>query len=295
MSLRGAKRRGNLFYRFEIASLQHSPLAMTERAKWHKVQVGQVIMYNLGMKLKNRSAIVTGASTGIGRAISIALGKEGAFVALIARNKVLLEETKILVNKAGGGAEIFPTDLSQIDSINDLIRKIKKITKKVDILLNVAGIWHGINEVYADKNLEFFSQKIIMDTFMVGTIAPTLLTHAFIPLMPKGSRIINISGTFENGAKGWLPYFVSKRAIEDLTIGLSQELENKNIFVNAISPSDTATEAYQKYFPQYIKDAISPSEIAKFVIHLCSEETNGVTGKVFVLKKDQKPFEHFHY
>lgn len=178
--------------------------------------------------------------------------------------------------------------------MNNLIRKIKNTNKKVDILLNVAGIWHGANEVYAERNFETFPQKIILDTFMVGTITPTLLAHAFIPLMPKGARIINISGTFENGAKGWLSYFVSKRAIEDLTIGLSQELERKRIYVNAISPSDSSTEAYQKYFPQYIKEAISPSEIAKFVIHLCSKEADGITGKVYVLKKNQKPFEGFH-
>ena len=247
------------------------------------------------MKLKNKFAVVTGASTGIGREISIALGKEGGFIALVARSKGPLLETKNLVEKAGGGAEIFPTDLAQIDSVNNLVREIKKIAKKVDFLLNVAGIWHGVNEVYADKNFESFSQKVILDTFMVGTIMPTLLTHAFIPLMPKGARIINLSGTFESGAKGWLPYFVSKRAIEDLTIGLSQELERKNISVNAVSPSDTATEAYHKYFPQYIKDAIDPNEIAKFVIHLCSVEADGITGKVFVLKKNQRPFERFHY
>lgn len=247
------------------------------------------------MKLKNKFAIVTGASTGIGRAISITLAKEGAFVGLIARTRDRLEETKKLVEKAGGGAEIFPADLSQLDSINNLIRKIKQTKKKVKILLNVAGVWHGSNEVYAGKDFESFSQKIILNTYMVGAIAPTLLTHAFVPIMSKGARIINISGTFENGAKGWLPYFVSKRAIEDLTVGLSQELERKSICVNAISPSDTATEAYKKYFPQYIKDAINPKEIAKFIIHLCSKKSDGVTGKVFVLQKDKKPFEGFHH
>lgn len=165
----------------------------------------------------------------------------------------------------------------------------------MDILLNVAGIWHGINEIYATKDFETFSQKVILDTFMVGTITPALLTHALVPLMQKGARIINISGTFENGAKGWLPYYVSKRAIEDLTIGLSQELERKKIYVNAVSPSDTATEAYKKFYPQYIKDAISPKEIAKFVVKLCSKKMDGITGKVFILKKDRKPFEHFHF
>ena len=69
--------------------------------------------------------------------------------------------------------------------------------------------------------------------------------------MHAGSKIINISGTFESGAKGWLPYYVSKKAIENLTVGLSQELRDKQIQVNCISPSDTLTESYQKFFPEY--------------------------------------------
>jgi len=107
-------------------------------------------------------------------------------------------------------------------------------------------------------------------------------------------KIINLSGTFENGAKGWLPYFVSKRALEDLTIGLAEELKDKDIQVNAISPSDTATKAYKKYFPQYINEAIGPEEIAKCALYLCSPEADIVTGKVFVLKKGQEPREGYH-
>lgn len=247
------------------------------------------------MLLNNKFAVVTGASVGIGREISISLSKQGVFVALVARNESGLKETKKIIDKTGGKAKIYPTDLSQTDSINKLIKNIKEVTKSIDILVNVAGIWHGKNEAYAGKDFETFTQKIILDTFMVGAISPSLLTHAFVPLMQKYSKIINISGTFENGAKGWLPYFVSKRSIEDLTIGLSQELERKSICVNAVSPSDTATEPYKKFYPQYIKDAISPNEVAKFVIYLCSKEANNITGKVFVLKKERKTFEHFHF
>lgn len=252
-------------------------------------------MYNFVMKLKSKFAVVTGASTGIGREISIAIAKERALIALVARSKDRLLETKTLIEKAGGGAEIFPADLSRTDSVNQLIRKIKKTTKKIDILINVAGIWHGKNEVYAGTDLEKFPRKVILETFMVGAIAPTLLAHSFIPLMSKGARIINLSGTFENGAKGWIPYYVSKRAIEDLTIGLAQELKRKRINVNAISPSDCATEAYKKYFPQYIKEAVDPIKIAEFAVYLCSKEAEKISGKIFVLKKNQKPFEHFHF
>ena len=241
-----------------------------------------------------KTAIVTGASTGIGRAISIELAKNGFRIVLIARTQNRLEETKQLIEKENGEAEIVSADLTSVDSIDKLIDSIKSNHSQIDVLVNVAGIWHGKDEVYAGKDFEQFSQQVILDTYSVGTIAPTLLAHAFIPKMPKGSKIINISGTFENGAKGWLPYFVSKKAIEDLTIGLAEELKEKDIQVNAISPSDTATEAYKKYFPQYMQEAIEPSEIAKQIVYLCSDKANSVTGKVFVMKKGKEPFEGYH-
>lgn len=245
-------------------------------------------------KVFTKFAIVTGASTGIGRAIALEISKAGYQVLLVARTQNRLEETKRLIENEKGRAEILVADLSSVDSINTLITDIKNKYKSIDVLINVAGIWHGDNEVYAGRSFDSFSQKVILDTYSVGTVAPTLLAHAFIPLMPKGSRIINLSGTFENGAKGWLPYYVSKKAIEDLTIGLAEELKDKGVLVNAISPSDTATDAYKKFFPQYIPEAIEPEEIAKFATYLCSNKTNGISGKVFVLKKGKGPYEAYH-
>jgi NAD(P)-dependent dehydrogenase (short-subunit alcohol dehydrogenase family) len=246
------------------------------------------------MKLKDKFALITGASTGIGRAIAIELAREGGDVALVARNKSRLFKTKRLVEQAGGRARIYSTDLCKLDEINSLIDTIKNDTPKVDVIANVAAIWHGTKEVYAGRDYESFPQKVIFDTFMVGTIAPALLIHGLLPLMSKGSRIINLSGTFENGAKGWLPYFVSKRAIEDLTVGLAQELKDKGIRVYGISPSDTATEAYRKFFPEYLSDAVDPQEIAKFAVLLCSSETDKISGTTFVVKKGKEPYPGYH-
>lgn len=246
------------------------------------------------MKLKNKFAIVTGSSTGIGQTIALESAKEGAFVALAGRTQDKLLKTKRLIAENGGKAEVFLGDFTELDSLEALIALIKQKTNKVDILVNVAGVWHGKNEVYAGKDFELFPKQVILDTYAVGLTAPTLLAHAFIPLMPKGGKILNISGTFESGAKGWLPYFVSKKSIEDLTIGLAEELKDKDIQVNAISPSDTATEAYRKYFPQYIREAIDPVEIAKQAVYLCSDEARKITGKVFVMKKGRNPHEGYH-
>ena len=241
--------------------------------------------------MKNKFAVVTGASTGIGRAIAIELGKNGATVVLVARNKEKLEETKRLVEQAGGKGIVIETDLSDINSVNKLISSIKEITNKIDVIVNIAGIWHGDSEVFAGKDFETFNQQIILDTFSVGLIAPTLLVHGLVSIMSQGSNIVNLSGTFENGAKGWLPYYVSKRGIEDLTQGLAAELKDKQINVNCISPSDTATEEYKKYFPEDAVDANSPEIIAKEIVELINSNQ---TGQFVVVKKNNLIKEGYH-
>jgi len=240
-----------------------------------------------------KNAIVTGSSTGIGKETAIEMARAGYHVFLIARSKDKLIKTSNIIFQNGGSSTIISTDLSNLDSINSLINKILNNTKTIDAIINIAGIWHDKDKVFADISYQKFDQKVIVDTYMVGFTAPSLLIHGLLPKMPKGSKIVNLSGTFESGGKGWLPYYASKRALEDLTIGLSQELEDRNIQVNAVSPSDTATEQYAKYFPQYINEAISPKKIASKIVQLC-HDNNTFTGKVIVMKKGKKPFEGFH-
>lgn len=240
-----------------------------------------------------KNAVVTGASTGIGRATSIAFAKAGYKVFLVARSSDKLQQVADEISGNGGSAEVITTDLSDISSINKLIDTIKTKADSISALANIAGIWHGKDEVYADVDFQNFDQQVILDTYTVGFTAPTLLVHGLLPLMQQGSRIVNLSGTFENGAKGWLPYYASKRAIEDLTVGLSQELADSGIKVNCVSPSDTATESYAKHFPQYMEDAIAPEKIADEIVKLCSE-ANQENGKVIIIKQGKEPFENFH-
>lgn len=236
-------------------------------------------------------ALITGASTGIGRALAIELGKLGWTVGLVARRTGELETTGNLVLGEGGRGVVLSTDLTDLQQINRLITSVVGLTTHLDLLVNIAAIWHGKSEVYAGKNIQDFDHQVIAATYQVGLIAPTILASGLVSLMPPGSSIINLSGTFETGAKGWLPYYASKRALEDLTIGLAEELAEKQIKVNCISPSDVATEEYQKYFPQDAQNALSPQEVAKFIIEVSQKSQ---TGQVWVIKKDQSPYPQFH-
>lgn len=238
-----------------------------------------------------KTALVTGASTGIGRSVAVEMGKKGWKIGLVARRKEKLEETKKLVEEAGGKAEVFVCDLTDVSQVNSLIQKVKQWTKRLEVLVNVAGVWHGDGEAYAGKDFETFDQKVILDTYAVGFTAPTLLIHGLLPIMEKGSAVVNLSGTFENGAKGWLPYFASKRALEDFTLGLEEELKGKGIRVNCVSPSDTATEEYQRYFPEDSIDVNTPEQIAGMVMRLSITKD---TGNFWVVKNGALSLPGFH-
>ena len=231
-----------------------------------------------------KTALITGASTGIGKSIALKMGDSGFKVLLIARSIEKLTKLKNEIEFKGGQAEVCVTDLSDINSINKLITEIKSKYSKIDLICNVAGIWHSDSKVFAGTEFSKFDQKTILDTYTVGLTAPTLIVHGLVDLMPKGANIINISGTFENGAKGWLPYYSSKKALEDFTFGLADELKGNEIKVNCISPSDTVTEEYKKWFPEYIDEAILPHQIADYVLKLVSDKALE-SGTSRVLKK----------
>lgn len=239
------------------------------------------------MQFKNKVVVVTGASTGIGRAIATEFAKEGAKLIITARSLDGLNKTLENIKKSGSKGESIPVNLRKIEEIKELAKKIKNKYEKIDVLVNVAGVWHSKDKAFSGIDFENYETEEILAAFEVGITAPTVLSHELLPLMKKGSKIINISGTFESGAKGWLPYYVSKKAIEYLTIGLSQELRNKQIQVNCISPSDVATEAYKKFFPEYAteENALKPQDVAKLAMFIASGDSDHITGQIITIKQ----------
>lgn len=247
-----------------------------------KVKKGDNIMPAL---LLNKKAVVTGASTGIGREISLILASEGAEVALIGRKEEELQKTKKMINDAGGKAHVFIADLRNETSV--LGHRIIEVFKDIDIIVNAAGVWHNDDRAYYGLGLWELSDEEILEVMQVGIVAPMLLTKTLIPSMirKKSGKVLNISGTFENGAKGWLHYYVSKKAIEEFTIGLSQELREYKIQVNTISPSDTYTEAYHKFYPNESADVcMDPKDIARVALELLLDDFDFITGQTIVLR-----------
>lgn len=228
-----------------------------------------------------KKALVTGASRGIGREVSIELAKEGYEVLIVARDIEKLAETKKMVEETGGNCEVHIADLSKDEDIKNLTEEIKKTHSSIDVLCNIAGVWHSETTPYFDIPYQDFPEEAIINSLSVGIKTTMLLARAVIPLMKNGGRIINTSGTFGKGEKpdtyekGCMADLVTKKAIEVFTKQLAYELEGTGITVNAICPWYVWTENVQKFYPETEKDAIPVNKVAKEYINLINSDKTG--------------------
>jgi len=112
-----------------------------------------------------------------------------------------------------------------------------------------------------------------------------VLLAELLPHMDHGT-VLGISGTFEDGASGWLPYYTSKRALEDFLMGLSQDTPNVKVY--GISPSDTATTAYDKFYPEYANQSQPPEAVADLVLLLLHGDHQYKSGDIIELKRGHR-------
>jgi 3-oxoacyl-[acyl-carrier protein] reductase len=238
------------------------------------------------MKLKNKTAIVTGASKGIGAAIAKELAKEGCDV-LINYNsdeKGAVEVKDFIETKTGCKAFICKADVGKYSEIKSLVKKAVDCFGKIDILINNAGIalWtpiFKITEEVWDKTLDTNLKSV----FFASQLAAREMIKA------GGGVIVNISSLAANGAMDCLiPYVSSKGGMTLLTKGLAVELAPYNIRVNTVAPGTIDIERNRKIDPDYPNDWIPfipmgrvglVEEVAKPVVFLCSDESSYMTGQ----------------
>ncbi|KRB57680.1 3-ketoacyl-ACP reductase [Flavobacterium sp. Root186] len=188
--------------------------------------------------LKNKNALITGAGKGIGKAIAIALAKEGVNVILVARTQADVDQLAAEVNKLGVKSLALSADVSDINSVNAAVKKALAEFKTIDILINNAGI--GAFGKFLE--LEPADWERIIQVNLMGTY---YTTRAVIPQMIERQTgdIINISSTAGlNGNAVTSAYSASKFAVMGLTDSLMQEMRKHNIRVTALTPSTVATD-----------------------------------------------------
>ena len=238
-------------------------------------------------RLAGKVAIVTGASRGIGRAISVALAKEAATVVLAARSVRKLQETAEQVTHAGGKAEIVVTDLAEEESIKDLVKVTGEKFGRLDILVNNAGITHS-------AKLEETATEDWERCIWVNARAPFILCREALPMLRKAETgyIVNIASVV--GVKGYplqSAYTASKHALRGMTISLSEELKGSNIRVHLLCPGGVDTELVQKVRPDIKKDELmQPDEIAELVLYLVTHKGNAVIDELHIRRAASSPW-----
>jgi 3-oxoacyl-[acyl-carrier protein] reductase len=238
-------------------------------------------------RLKGRVALVTGASRGIGRAICIALAEEGATIVLAARAMDKLKETAEQVTATGGKAHIIPAELTDEQSIKNLIRSTGESCSRLDILVNNAGITHS-------AKLEETLTEDYDRCMSINARAPFILCREALPLLKKAEKayIINIASVV--GVKAYAlqsAYTSSKHALRGMTMALAEELKGSNIRVHLLCPGGVDTELVTKVRPDIKKhDLMQPEEIAELVLYLVTHKGNAVIDELHIRRAASTPW-----
>ena len=240
--------------------------------------------------LKDKVALVTGASKGLGKAMSLALAQAGAKLALASRDEKLLAETAKAIHALGSEAEVFPTDVSNEREVLALEKAVSARFGKVHILINNAGI--NLRKPITEFTLEEWNR--IQTTNVTSAF---LMCRSFVPQMKGGGygRIINMTSMMSHvSLAGRTAYSTSKAALLGFTKALALELAPEQITVNGISPGPCSTEINKPLLEnaeltQFFLSRIPvgrwgrPEEIGQLAVYLCSEAAGFITGTDIVI------------
>lgn len=235
--------------------------------------------------LKDKIVLVTGAGTGIGKAVAYGVSQEGATVLLVGRTEKTLIETKEKVEQGGGRAEIYLADLTVDAQVEELAQKVLKKYGRLDVLVNNAGI----SKEYPLLEMPIEVWDEIYNTNLRSVM---MLTKAFLPSMveQQSGNIVNIgSGAALRGLPGSIAYSVAKAGVVCFTRTLGDEVRKYGIRTNVICPGPVDTEMFQKseareFILKAGGDIFTPETMANAVIYLASDLSEGMNSQVLTLR-----------
>lgn len=246
------------------------------------------------MRLRGRTAIVTGAASGIGRASALLFAREGAFVALVDRDPAGLEETVAVIRDAEGEASVHVGDVGDVEFADTVVAETVARRGQLDVLMTAAGFSCG-GTVLTTNPADW---DAVFRTNVGGT---WLWSRAAVPQMQrqgKGSIITLASQLAIAGGKGNSAYIAAKGAIISLTRTMAVDFATDGIRVNAIAPGAIDTPMLRRSFarhadPDPVREASrnrhamrrfgGAEEVAETALHLASDASSFTTGTVMVV------------
>lgn len=256
----------------------------------------------MDLGLRDRAALVSGSSRGIGRAVAFAFGAEGARVAVSYRhNRKRAEAVAAEVRRVGGDACVVFLDLAAPDSIREAMMEIEQRWGRLDILVNNAVQWADTAEAYsvpfADSAAGAWRE--LLHANIDGTL--TLIHTALDGMKRSGwGRIVNVSSVaVDDGLPGAAWYASAKAALHGFTRSISQEVGPAGILCNVVMPGLTRTERVIATMPDAVLEGharrtaigrvLDPEDVASAIVFLCSQANTGITGEVVRVSGGRTP------
>jgi NAD(P)-dependent dehydrogenase (short-subunit alcohol dehydrogenase family) len=247
----------------------------------------------MAQELVGKVAIVTGASSGIGRAALLRFVEEGASVLAVGRDERVLAEIAVRVSQEGGLCEAFVADVTEPQAAQQIVTAAVDRLGGIDVLVNAAGI-------IAMGSVENTTDDAWDRMMATNLTAPFRLMRAAAPhLIERQGTVVNVSSV--NGLRsfpGVLAYCVSKSGVDQLTRCAALELAPKGVRVNSINPGVTVTNLHRRSGmaePQYaaflersrethpLGRPGTPEEIAEAILFLATSRSSGMTGETIAL------------
>ena len=238
------------------------------------------------MKLKEKIALVTGGSRGLGKAIALQLAADGAQVVVnYATSTDKAEEVVAAIKAEGGKALAMKADVSHLEEVEKMVDTIYEQFGRIDILVNNAGVTR--DQLLISMEREDWDKVIATN---LGGLFNCSKAVAKYMMMQKSGRIINMSSVAgERGGRGQSNYAASKGAVNAFTRSVAMELARKKVTVNAVAPGVVETEMSSEVIRRAqdiilnsvaLKRLGQPEEIAKVVAFLASDDSSYITGEV---------------
>ncbi len=241
------------------------------------------------MRLKDKTALITGGARGIGGTTAFLFAKEGAKVGILDIREEGLRKIKDQAKKKGIALRTFVGDVSKKDQIESVMQEFVQEFGRIDVLVNNAGI--AISRPFLEKTVEDW--KKTLEVNLIGIFVCSQAAARYM-LEQKSGKIINISsirGIDHCGREGIMDYSASKAAVISLTKTMAKELA-PHINVNTVAPGHTNTEMI-KSLPEeirknmiegsYLKRLAKPQEIAKAILFLASNDADFITGQLLLV------------
>ncbi|RAN79546.1 dehydrogenase [Bacillus sp. SRB_336] len=237
-----------------------------------------------------RSALITGAAGGLGRAFALGFGARGYRVVAADVNLAGAEETAGLVRAAGSDAAAIAADVTSLASTQALAEDAAEFGGGcIDVVINNAAIYATVTRS-PFEDIDMAEWDLVMNVNLKG---PWLVTKAASPYLADGARVINLSSaTVYSGSEQWMHYVASKGGVIAMTRVLAKELGRRNITVNAIAPGFTLTEASyglmdnaENYGVERgaLKRASQPEDIVGAALFLAGTDSSYITGQTLVV------------